>query len=151
MYSKIKNEKISSGDRQILGTWNGEVYYVEVTEVIEPPYAVYALGDQVKTKTFLFTKENIFGAEEKLFAVTATLKWIKNDKITSFVCSKEVYNSLVYTSWEPGYAIQTNGVWARVLNVIWENGESESIYFFGGLLTIDGKDTVDISCSLSLE
>ena len=56
MYSKIKNEKISSGDRQILGTWNGEVYYVEVTEVIEPPYAVYALGDQVKTKTFLLLK-----------------------------------------------------------------------------------------------
>lgn len=142
---------LQEGDVQVLGVWDGEVYCVEVVSVMEPPCIMYGLDNQVKTKTFLFTKTNVLGVKTKLMAVTATLKWIKNDKIISFECSKEVYNSLILASWEPGYISQTDGMWARVLNVVWENGNSESIYFIGGLMTIDGKDTVDISCSVSLE
>lgn len=135
------------GDVQVLGIWDGEVYCVEVVDVTELSDARLGLKDGVKSKTFLYTKTNALGIKTNLFAVTAKLTWLKNQKITSFDCSYDIYNSLIKLSWEAEYAMQTDGMWMRGLNVTWDNGSKEVIYFMGCLITIDGKDTVDISSS----
>lgn len=139
------------GDVQVLGIRDGEVYCVEVVDVTELSDAQYGFKDGVDSKTFLYTKTNALGVTTKLMSVTATLKWIKNEKITSFDCSHIIYDSRIWASWEPEYAMQTDGVWMRGLDVLWDNGDYEVLYFMGALMTIDGKDTVDISSSTSLE
>ncbi len=136
------------GDVQILGTWNGEVYRVRVVDVTEYLATPYGLGDDtVKSKSFLYTKTNALGVETKLLGVTAKVTWIKNTKITSFDCSYIIYNALVWACWRPDYTIQTDTVCIRMLDVIWDNGESEVLQFSGTLGTVDGKDIVRIESS----
>lgn len=145
-YEKIISfDMLQEGDVHVLGIRNGEVYYVEVVNVTEPSYATYSLDDPVKTTTFLFTKTNILGIKTNLMAVTATLRWIRNEKITSFELREKIYNSSIYASWEPDYWTQTDTVWGRVLNVIWENGDAESLCFMGSIFYWEGEEHADIT------
>lgn len=139
------------GDEQIIGIWNGEVYRVKVVDVTEYSATPYGIGDNtVKSKSFLYTKTNALGVETKLLGVTAKLRWIKNTKITSFDCSHIIYDSRVRASWRPDYTTQTDVLWTRMLDVIWENGQFEVLQFGGSLMTVDGKDFVDINSSTGL-
>lgn len=139
------------GDVQVLGTRDGEVYCVELVDVTVLSDAQYGLRDGVESRTFLYTKTNALGVKTKLMSVNATLTWLKNQKITSFTCTHEIYNNLnIIASWVPGYVTQNDLIWIRELDVIWENGDSEILFFSGSLMTVDGKDTVDIDSSTSL-
>lgn len=142
-YDKIISlEMLQEGDIRILGIWNEETYCVEVIDATEPSYSVYGSDDSVKSKTFLFTKENALGIKTNLMAVTAKLTWIKNVKITSFECNKTIYNSNVFASWEPEYFIQCDVTWGRGLNVTWDNGKSEYLCFIGTLNYLEGGEEV---------
>ncbi len=144
-FEKIKSlDMLQEGDIRVLGTWNEEIYYVEVMDAAESSYSTYGFDDPVKSKTFLFTKENALGIKTNLMAVTAKLTWIRNGKITSFECSEEIYHPNVYASWEPGYFIQSDVIWGRGLNVTWDNGESEYLGFTGTVIYMEGKEKVSI-------
>lgn len=139
------------GDVQVLGIRDGEVYCVEVVDVTELSDARADFKDGVKSKTFLYTKTNALGVKRNLLSVTTKVTWIKNKKITSFDCSHIIYDASIGVAWEPEYAAQTDLLWMRGLDVSWSVGDYEVIYFGCTLLTVDGKDTVQLTSSTGLE
>ncbi len=142
-------DTLQLGDKAVVGMLGEEKLWVEVVDDSESIYSTYGFGDSpVKTKTFLFTKENILGIETRLFSVTSTCRWIRYDKIVSFECKEKSLSSSVTCSWDWN-TIENPTFCARTLKVTYSGLSTEDIIFSAGL---DAEnDTVYLNCSADFE
>ena len=143
----ISLDTLQPGDVLFLGMLGEEKLFVEIVD--DSVYSTYGLGDEpVRTKTFLFSKENVLGIKTRLFSVTSTCRWIRNEKIESFECTAKSLNSTVTCSWHRE-VIENPTFWARTLKVTYAGLNSEDIIFSAGL---DAEiDKLYLNCSGDFE
>lgn len=140
---------LNEGDIKLVGTWDGEEIYVEVTNVTEASNTTYSTnGTLEQSQQYIFYKKGLLGIKTNLFSVTSTCTWIKGDKILNLHCAYEILKSGVSCSWDEEYTKATDILHTLGLDVSY-NGDARFILFGAGL-SFDREELM-FQCSADTE
>ena len=143
-FEEVTIDDMELGDRKILGTKNGEVFYVEVTDVEE---SLAKSSSESVSKEFTFSKTTILGTKKTMFKVNLVCNWNSNgssSKLKKLSGSYTTYDSSVSCSWNGNYTAISDTYATLGLDASY--GTKSAFIIFSAALSID-KKSVTLNCS----
>lgn len=144
MLEAITLDNMELGDRKILGTENGEIFYVEVTAINE---GLARSSNESVSKEFSFNKTTILGTTKTMFKVKLVCNWTSNgssSKLKKLSGSYTTYDSSVSCSWNGNYTAISDTYATLGLDTTY--GSSTAFIIFSASLSLD-KTYVTLNCS----